>query len=372
MNRRFKVAFIISNLSQGGAERQFFELVKNIDKNLFEVTLCLYAVNKGVFFEEIENISEINLVKKYLHNKNPILKISEALIFLYTYLKKNDFDLIHTSLFMNGALIRFVSPRKYKNKIVYNVRTSFNLYTRKLLLIERLLISKSYLITNSKKAYGDFVKFIPSKFKNRIDYIYNGFDTNKFNPDSKINNEKIIIGSVGRIHQLKNQLQILRVFKELISEKLELIIVGNDGGEKKIIDKFIIDNNLTEVAHIFSQQKNIEDYYRKFDIFILSSILEGCPNVLFEAMLSKCFCIISKNANSDDFVIDGKNGLVYDGTDTELKTKLEYAIAIKGTDKYEKIREEGYNYATNNFSMEKMVRSYEHLYFNLVNGNRIK
>ena len=86
----------------------------------------------------------------------------------------------------------------------------------------------------------------------------------------------------------------------------------------------------------------------------------------------KCFCIISSNANSDDFIVDGENGLVYDGTDVDLKIKLEFAISIKGTESFNKICEEGYDYAKNNFSLEKMVKSYEDLYINVLNKKKIE
>jgi glycosyltransferase involved in cell wall biosynthesis len=367
-----KLLFIISNLGQGGAERQLLELVKNIDKNLFEVCVCLYAVNKGIFFKEIEKIPGINFTKNTLKYKTPIIKILEAMFFIHRYLKQNDFDVIHTSLSMNGALVRLSAPGKYKNKIVYNVRTSFNLYIKKILFLERILIRKSFLITNSKSAYLAFVRFMPDKYKSKMKYIYNGFDTNKFKPFPADDSSKITIGSIGRIHNLKNHIQIIRVFNELENDNLELVIVGDDGGQKVHIEKYIEENKLTKSVRIISQQNNIEDYYNKFDIFILSSLLEGCPNVLFEAMLCKCFCIISRNANSDDFVIDGENGLVYDGTDGDLKIKLEFAISIKGTEIFNKIRVNGYHYAKNNFSMEHMVKSYEDLYINILNKNTIE
>jgi len=371
MIKRVKIVFIISNLSQGGAERQFLELIKNINKDLFEVHVCLYAVNRGIFFKEIETLPGIIFTKNELKFKTPILKILEAMIFINRYLKRNDFDVIHTSLFMNGALVRFSAPGKYNNKIVYNVRTSFNLYTKKLLFIERFLISKSFLITNSKKAYFEFVRFMPDKYKSKIKYIYNGFDTKKFKPLLKDGAGKITIGSVGRIQQIKNHIQILRVINDLGIENLELLIIGEDGGEKANIEKYIEENKLGNRVRIISLQSNIEDYYNKFDVFILSSLLEGCPNVLFEAMLCKCFCIISRNANSDNFIIDGENGSEYDGTDEDLKKKLEFAISIKGTEVFNKICEDGYDYAKNNFSMENMVKSYQDLYLDVLNNKKM-
>ena len=58
---KIKVAFFISNLGQGGAERQLVELIKGIDKDVFEVSLFLYAYQKKAFYEEIFDVEDIKV-----------------------------------------------------------------------------------------------------------------------------------------------------------------------------------------------------------------------------------------------------------------------------------------------------------------------
>ena len=89
MRQKIKISFIKGNLGQGGAERQFLELIKNIDKEKFEVYVCLYAINKGIFYTEIEQIKNIYLIENIIKHKIKFLKIIEALIFINKYLSKN-------------------------------------------------------------------------------------------------------------------------------------------------------------------------------------------------------------------------------------------------------------------------------------------
>jgi glycosyltransferase involved in cell wall biosynthesis len=368
MEAQINVCFIINNLGQGGAERQFVELIKNIDKQRFNVTLCLYAVNKGVFFKDVFSIPKVRVVQNILKKRNRILKIIEALIFIRKLLKRNSYDIVHATLFMNCLFVRLIAPRKYNDRIVANIRTSLSLYKRTWLLFEKLLIRRSYVVTNTKRAADEFIGKLTAAKRGRVTYIYNGYDTDLFRPRKIIKSaDEIIIGCIGRVYYIKNQIQVVRVVHALNNDSVKLRIVGESGDQEELINTYVLENGLEKHITLSPKQSHIEDLYNEFDIIVVSSLLEGCPNVLFEAMLCECLCIISINANTDRFVTHGVNGLVYDGTDNDLKEKMEYAISILGTSTLDRIKKNGYQYASDDFSIEKMVRSYEILYNNIVN-----
>jgi glycosyltransferase involved in cell wall biosynthesis len=368
--KRIETTFIIGNLGQGGAERQFLELIKNINKSKFDVSVCLFAINRGVFYTEIETVENIQLIKNTLKNRNKIFKIIEALIFIFTYLKNNNFDIVFTSLFMNGLFVRVMSPNKYKSKIISSIRTSLTQYDKIHLFVEKYLLKKSFVITNSKIACENFKLIVNKKYHFRISYIYNGYDTLLFSNEHKeINRNVILLGNVGRMTYLKNQIQILKAFSMLNNENLRIQIIGANGDQTALLSNF--KNSIQYSGHIelIDKVSNIQDYYKKFDVFILSSFLEGCPNSLFEAMLSKCLCIISVKCNSDSFIENGINGFVYDGTDDGLKITLLNAFNILNTPEELRIIENGYKYAQENFSMNSMVNNYENLFMKIYEEN---
>ena len=66
---------------------------------------------------------------------------------------------------------------------------------------------------------------------------------------------------------------------------------------KKQLQKMVRDLNLESKVYLMGQRDNIVDYYIQSKIFILSSIYEGFPNVLVEALANQC-PIISTNCPS--------------------------------------------------------------------------
>ena len=101
---------------------------------------------------------------------------------------------------------------------------------------------------------------------------------------------------------------------------------------------------------------------------MLSSINESCPNALLEAMLSRCLCVVSEGANSDHFITDGINGLVYNGTQRMLADKLLEAIAIIRNNEHHRMADKGVEYVIRNFSFDSMVMAYSDIYQNMLSG----
>ena len=366
------MAFFISNLGQGGAERQFVELIKGINKDVFEVSLFLYAYQKKAFYEEIFDVEDIKVHTNKLKFKNPVLKIIEALFYIRKVTNHNHFDLIFTSLFMNNLFVRIATSTFYRDKIIANSRNSILLYTKYHLFVEKKLIKKSYLVFNSKDALADFKKVIPLKYHNKLKVIYNGFKIESIlTEERKVN--RIVIGGLGRQSHQKNFVQLARVFKGIVKEKpfnsdLKLILQGKEGDETEEIKKQVEDDSTSII--IRDANPEIKLFFREIDIMVLPSHFEGCPNVLFEAMINKRLCIISKGANSDDFVIDGVNGFVYDGTDEGLTEVLKKAISVLGTEQEKQIVENAFQYVKESFSMEKMIKTYENLFLKIYEKNK--
>jgi glycosyltransferase involved in cell wall biosynthesis len=233
------------------------------------------------------------------------------------------------------------------------------------LFFEQILIRRSYTITNSLKARDQFRALVGEKYHHRILNIYNGFEIDRFNLDAPPQvEEKIIIGTVGRQTTQKNQIQVLEAIKQ-ISEKysLHFYLIGDKTKDGYKVNKtYVTNNGLEKSVTILDSQSEIESYYKRFNIFVLASFYEGCPNVLFEAMLSRCLCIVSQGANSDHFVQDGINGLVYDGSTSMLVTKLEAAIDLLRNRDFARIVENGNRYAQENFTLSRMVNSYKSAY----------
>ena len=363
MSTKIKICFVLSHFSQGGAERQTLNLIQGIDKSVFDITLLIYG-DIRIFYNEIYELP-IHLVIRQSRFHRKLIKHINNAFFLWTFLKKGNYDILHTLLFHNGFWIRLLAPKKYNNRIIYSIRNNLVSCPKFLLFFEKLFIRKSYVVTNSLKSMYQFVQYVGENYKRRVAIIYNGIDAERFIVDEPLAiKKKIIIGAVGRQIAVKNHIQILQVINKIKDiYPIHFYLIGEASLDISAeINEFVAANSLENYVTILGSQSNIEEYYKLFHLFVLSSFHEGCPNVLFEAMFSKCLCIVSRGANTDHFVEDGYNGFVYNGANEMLESKLKQAIGFLLSGSANKIIHAGYKFAHKNFSLNKMVSSYEKLY----------
>lgn len=367
------ICFVLSHLPQGGAERQTLNLIRMLDPSRFEVTLILYA-NQIIFYKEIHDLN-VHIISCPAYNKCKLIKNLKGAIFLRRILLHNHFDLIHTLLFHNGLWVRLLAPVQYSGRIIYSIRNSLEHSSFFERLVEKLLHARSVTVTNSHFVLEQYKRIVGDCSSESCLTIYNGIETDKFISDESPNLGKyLVIGTVGRQTLLKNHIQLLRVVKELRHEvPLHLYIIGDsDQDSFQANSEYINLNGLDNLVTILDSQQDIENYYKKFNIFVLSSLSESCPNVLFEAMLAKCLCVVSQGSNKDRFIIDGLNGFEYDGTDQMLKEKLILATQKLEMHSVASILINAQNYVLENFSINNMVNSYTSLYSETYERTRIK
>ena len=108
--------------------------------------------------------------------------------------------------------------------------------------------------------------------------------------DSNKNKKEKIILTVGRVDANKNQEQIIKSFSRVKQEGWKLIICG-DGTLLSKLKELVISLNMNDAVEFKGIVKNIERQYERASIFAFSSLSEGFPNVLLEAMSYECACI---------------------------------------------------------------------------------
>ena len=152
----------------------------------------------------------------------------------------------------------------------------------------------------------EFKKELLRKFKITSFCIYNPLDKKniikrsnlkiKFKPFKEKNSLKII--NIGRLVDQKDQLTILKSINLIKKKiKIELLIIGQ-GKNESLLKKYIKINNLENCVRILPFNNNPYPYIKESDVFVLSSLYEGLPNVLLEAMTLKKF-IISSNCPTE-------------------------------------------------------------------------
>jgi glycosyltransferase involved in cell wall biosynthesis len=156
--------------------------------------------------------------------------------------------------------------------------------------------------------------------KSNIQVIPDGVDLEKFHPiDKKINSEKIRILAIGRLIPRKGFDFLIRSLPEVLklANKDFIVEIVGDGPlrndlihkaeELKVAEKVVFSGSIP--------YEQLADKYQQADIFILSSLAEGMPLVVLEAMASGLPIISSKVQGIEEVVKQGINGYLFSPTD---------------------------------------------------------
>ncbi|ADG94194.1 glycosyl transferase group 1 [Arcobacter nitrofigilis DSM 7299] len=370
-----KLSILIYSLASGGAERVVSVLLDEL-KEKYEITLFL--MNDTIFYDIPKNIKII-----YLENSNPsesgIKKLLKLPVLAWKYKKLNDSD-ISVSFMNRSNYINIIAKiLEFKSKVIISERAMPSLQHKNgvqgfinKFLIKRLYRKADIVIGNSKGNCRDLVNNFNIQ---EVKTIYNLIDLKIIKELSKecvnYRDEKFTFITIGRLDRGKNH-KILIESMEDIDAKLYII---GDGELRDTLEKQIESLNLQNKVILLGKQSNPYKYLVQSDCFVFSSLYEGLPNVLLEA-LSCGLPIISTDCqsgpreilapNSDlHFQIEDDIEISEYGVLTPLNDIKRLSTAMKLIINDEDLRNKYRNKAKNrasDFDIKKIIKKFEDVF----------
>lgn len=334
MVRKPKLLIFINSLKLGGAERVVTHLLHHL-KNDFELHLALY--NHEIELEIPKDIPVFDLGQPLYESTYKIfLKIPFLSHKLYRYCKKND---IQTSVaFLNrpcyvNALMRTMWG--FKGSIIMCERThqttvlAYNSWLFR--TVSTYLVTFSYkranlVLANSYASKQDLIENF--KVKTPIQVIYNPIDLKAIKRQAELacpiqfDDNTFYFISVGGFRKEKNLPLLLDAFFILKNLPVKLIIVGSGSLADDLLRK-VSDLGLEDKIIFTGHDSNPYKYVQRSDCFVLSSYVEGFPNVLIEALACEK-PIISTDCKS------GPRELLAPTTNIHLAAITSYEVAEYG------------------------------------------
>jgi len=323
-----KMVFIISSLGSGGAERVLTLLANYFSKNN-DVTILTFSNNEP-FYPLNKNIKliKLNLIKESHNIFETIINSIKRVLVLKKVLKDIDAD-INISFMTHTNIISIIATKLNGQKSIISERIAYDFYNSKILNFTRKIIypwSDLLIVqTNSDKEH-----YIDILNTDKIEVIYNPIET--IDCDN-IKKENIIL-SVGRLETQKGFDSLIKAYNKIVDINWKLFIIG-EGSQKEKLNNLVKEYNLDNKVFLIGNQKNIFEWYKKSSIFVLSSIREGFPNVLLEAMSCGCAVVSFDCPYGPGEIIENEvNGIL-----VENQNINKLALAIKDLIDNDKLRE---------------------------------
>ena len=379
------ITFLINSLTNGGAERVVLTLAEKLLNEGQKVTVVSltknnrYTLPHGLQMVYLSNSDDSG------HALTRTLLIPFYAWRLKRYIKKEQIALVQSHLFRANYVNVFsrVLGAKHQVQVVNHSVVSRFLSSGiggeiNLFLMRYLYPKVDLIVTISHKMLEDLNQLF--SFSNSSVVIHNPYDTQNIVALSyeKIdefyfNSQKSYLITVGRLIALKKYDDVLQALAKL-PEHIELILLGEDGGEQKALEALTKTLQITHRVHFLGHVKNPFKFIKRCDLFILSSKTEGFPNVIIEAMLCKT-AVISSDCISGPREILAPNtsiknqlqkgvekatyGLLYSVGDIKaLKEAIEELIKDK---KYRIAYTEKAYQQAKNFSIEKIILEYKQI-----------
>ena len=288
-----KILFLIHDLGHGGAEKVLVNLVNNMDRTKFDITVM--AMFGGGVNEQFLNkdIRYKTVFKKMIPGNSHLMKLLSPER-LHKWFIKEHYDI--EVAYLEGPSVRVISGCSDKStKLVSWIHCTMRTEE------EFAVGCRSY--EEAKKCISKFDKnvFVSEGVKNAFEklcpisngmVLYNTSESDKIIKMAKEPMEKPfcadefkLIG-VGKIEEVKGFDRLARIHKKLIDEgyPVHTYILG-EGNKKEELEKFLADENITDSFTFLGYQTTPYKYVANCDLFVCSSFAEGFSTAATEALI---------------------------------------------------------------------------------------
>ncbi|MDH3979104.1 MAG: TIGR03088 family PEP-CTERM/XrtA system glycosyltransferase [Gammaproteobacteria bacterium] len=161
--------------------------------------------------------------------------------------------------------------------------------------------------------------------ESRLRLICNGVDVERFRPrggecreavlpQGFADQDSLLIGSVGRLEAVKDQLTLVRAFKELCRQRpddsrLRLVLVG-DGSLRGKVEELVAHEGMQDRVWLAGSREDVPRLLSALDVFVLPSLAEGISNTILEAMACGLPVVATRVGGNEELLCEDETGFL--------------------------------------------------------------
>ncbi len=305
-----KLLVFIPSIEDGGVEKNLFLILNYLSKKIGKIDLITYNKNTKSRFNK-----KINFICPFFNFFKFNSRLYKYFFCIFVLIRKLLFNRNYLILSFQANIYIIILSKIFGVSVISRSNSSSSGWSKN--FIKQFIFSYFFkkankIIVNSL----DFKREMDKRYNINTTCIFNPFKFSNIIQMSKKKTKKIFFEkdsvkliSVGRLTYQKDFITLLKAVDIIRNKKkVELIIIGK-GLEKKKLEDFIYNRNLEKYVKLIGYKSNPFQYVRQADIFLLTSLFEGSPNVLIEAISLKKY-VISTNCPTGprEILSNGKYG----------------------------------------------------------------
>lgn len=365
--QKIRILHIIKSLGRGGAEKLLPETLKLHDQMVFEFHYIYFLPWKNQMEEELRAAGGKVTCFPVGGNISMMLSIRKVV----GYIREHGIHVIHGHLPWSGILARFCGKLTHL-PIVYtehNKQERYHVATRMANLATLNMVTT--ILSVSQDVAISIRKHKPN-IKAELKTLSNGVNTvsytRKLFADSLVREKlgipssSIVIGTIAVFRDQKRLDVWLQVAAEILraNNDVHFIIVGDGPNKEKLLElrKTL---QIEGRVHMPGIEIEVRPYLAAFDIFMMTSIFEGLPIALLEAMAMECAVVSTDAGGIKEVVRHRIDGLLCDIENTNGLVSHANAL-INDTEQIKKFGSAARARIVDHFDMRTMVAGLESVY----------
>lgn len=308
-----KVLIVIQQLRRGGVEVAAVNFASHLDQNKYDFTYYLQHID----CEQDEKL--LKIIKE--NHSHVIVKPDSARGYIGGFkdavriMRQTKFDIVHSHvMFYNGIIISAAKLCGVKKRISHSHAKMWNKKENVAFKFYRAMMRKliNAFATDKLACSQEAGEYMYGKrqYQKQGIFIANGIETAHYAFCKKTRNEKraelgikeneILVGHIGTIYRIKNQLFLAEIFAKMLKNNInaKLMLVGEKYDIKDLNEK-ISRLNIADKVVATGARNDIPELLQAFDIMIFPSLVEALPVSLIEAQAAGLPCLISDRVTKD-------------------------------------------------------------------------
>jgi len=372
--KKINIIFLVLSLEIGGTEKHIYNLISNLNRDKYNpIICCLYGLGE----------------------------IGDALI-------KDGVKVYHGLMRSRGDLsgvLRLIRIIKNEGICIMYIMNSpltvcWGLFCAKLTGVGKVLTritvtepvshaARRRLVNNVALSFFDIIiaqsnfhkKYLIKHYvlnAERIKVVYNGVAVESFRSLSgapslrqelDIPDGAPVVGIVARLSPEKNVSLFLNAAGRILLKFPDShFVVAGDGPERRKLEKIACELSIQAKVHFLGMRQDIPRIISSFDVAVMSSNIENFSNAVLEYMAAAKPVIATDVGNTHEQVVEGETGFLISSGDAEALAASALKL-LKDRGLSRKMGEAGKARVNDNFTLRRMMSTYESLFAELSGEN---